>query len=198
MDMPNFPAFLSYAIITTFTPGPNNIMAMSNASRYGFKKSLPFNAGVLSGFFIILSICSFFSATLFSLLPSIKPFMTYVGAAYIFWLAWNTYKSVPNNNDNETNIKHTNRYLSGVLLQFVNPKGILYAITTVSTFIVPYYKPGFIYIAIAIFLSSMAFVSNCCWGLFGSVFQRLFIKNYKIINTVMALLLLYCAISLFL
>ncbi len=46
--MPNFSAFLSYVIITTFTPGPNNIMSMSNASRYGFRKSLPFNVGVFS------------------------------------------------------------------------------------------------------------------------------------------------------
>lgn len=38
--MHNLPAFLSYVIITTFTPGPNNIMAMSNSSRYGFKNSL--------------------------------------------------------------------------------------------------------------------------------------------------------------
>jgi hypothetical protein len=38
--MPNFAAFLSYVLVTTFTPGPNNIMSMSNASRYGFKKSI--------------------------------------------------------------------------------------------------------------------------------------------------------------
>lgn len=44
--MPNFAAFISYALITTFTPGPNNIMSMSNASRYGFKKSIMFNVGV--------------------------------------------------------------------------------------------------------------------------------------------------------
>ncbi|HWJ02835.1 MAG TPA: lysine transporter LysE, partial [Verrucomicrobiae bacterium] len=37
--MPNFAAFLSYVLVTSFTPGPNNIMSMSNASRYGFKKS---------------------------------------------------------------------------------------------------------------------------------------------------------------
>ena len=67
--MPNFPAFLSYAIITTFTPGPNNIIAMSNAGRYGFKKSLFFNAGVSTGFFILFSLCSFFSALLFSIMP---------------------------------------------------------------------------------------------------------------------------------
>lgn len=193
--MPNFPAFLSYAVITTFTPGPNNIMAMSNAGRYGFKKSLNFNAGVSSGFFILFSICSFFSAALFSIIPTIQPLMTFVGAAYILWLAWNTYKSKPNSETQ--NHKQTNKYISGLLLQFVNPKGIIYAITTVTTFVVPYYKSGIIYIGFAILLCSLTFISNCCWGLFGSVFQKLLINNYKVINTIMALLLVYCAISLF-
>ncbi|WP_312815044.1 hypothetical protein [Sedimentibacter sp.] len=41
--MPNLSAFISYAFITSFTPGPNNIMSMTNATKYGFKKSLPFN-----------------------------------------------------------------------------------------------------------------------------------------------------------
>lgn len=39
--------FLSYVFITAFTPGPNNIMSMSNASRLGFKKAFPFNLGIL-------------------------------------------------------------------------------------------------------------------------------------------------------
>ena len=194
--MPNIMAFISYVIVTTFTPGPNNIMAMSNAGRYGFKKSLPFNAGVFSGFFIIFTICSFFSAALFNLIPTIKPIMTYIGAAYILWLAWNTYNSKPQNDMGID--KHTNRYMHGVLLQFVNPKGIIYAITTVATFIVPFYAPGIVYIGFAIFLCSLAFISNCCWGLFGSIFQKLLIDKSKIINTVMAVLLVYCAVSLFL
>ena len=38
-------SFLTYAIVTAVTPGPNNIMSMSNASRKGFHRALPFNLG---------------------------------------------------------------------------------------------------------------------------------------------------------
>ena len=194
--MPSFPAFISYVIVTTFTPGPNNIMAMSNASRYGFKKSIPFNAGVFTGFFIIFTLCGLFSITLFNLIPSIQSIMTYVGAAYILWLAWKTYTSKPNSD--EGNAKNTNKYIWGLLLQFVNPKGIIYAITTVSAFIVPYYKSAPVIAGFAVLLAFTAFVSNCCWGLFGSVFQRFLVKNMRVVNTIMALLLVYSAVSLFL
>jgi threonine/homoserine/homoserine lactone efflux protein len=194
--MPNFAAFLSYVLVTTFTPGPNNIMSMSNASRYGFKKSIFFNIGILVGFFIIISLCSIFSVSLYNLIPSIKPIMTYIGAIYILWLAWKTYKSAPHSESKSE--KQTNTFMSGLLLQFVNPKVILYGITTVSTFIVPYYKSAFVLTGFSAILAFIGFVSTCCWALFGSMFQRFLIKNDKLVNTIMALLLVYCAVSLFL
>lgn len=194
--MMNFTAFLSYVLVTTFTPGPNNLMSMSNASRYGSRKSIMFNVGIFFGFFIIMVLCSIFSVTLYSLIPSVKPVMTCIGAAYILWLSWKTYRSKPYSEGK--NKKNTNTFLSGLLLQFVNPKVILYGITTVSTFIVPYYNSKTALIAFSAILAFVGFTSTCCWSLFGSVFQKFFKNNDKIINSIMALLLIYCAVSLFL
>lgn len=194
--MPNLSAFISYVIITIFTPGPNTIMSMTNAAHYGFKKSYKFNIGVFIGFFIIMIICSFFSRTLFNLIPSLKPVMTYVGTAYILWLSWKIYKSkthaVKENKDNTATIK------SGLLLQFFNIKVILFGFTVASTFIVPYYNS---WVALLIFSAILALTSltaTLCWSLFGSVFQKMLIKHEKVFNTIMSLFLVYCAISLFL
>lgn len=194
--MPNFTAFLSYVLVTTFTPGPNNIMSMSNASRYGFKKSLQFNVGIFFGFFIIIALCSLFSVTLYSLIPSIKPIMTCIGAIYILWLSWKTYKSKPSSEGE--NKKDTNTFLSGLFLQFINPKVILYGITTVSTFIVPYYRSIIVLTTFSVTLAFVGFIATCCWSLFGSIFQIFLVNNNKVVNIVMALLLVYCAVSLFL
>lgn len=194
--MPNFSAFLSYVIITTFTPGPNNIMAMSNASRYGFKRAIPFNAGVFFGFFVILSLSNFFSTTLFSLIPSIKPMMTYIGVAYILWLAWKIYTIKPQSPGQ--NNKTTNKFHTGIILQFVNLKAILYGLTITSNFIIPYYKSIFIIVLFSIFLAFIAFISTCCWSIFGSILQKFFENHSKMVNTIMSLLLVYTAISLLL
>lgn len=188
-------SFLSYVFVTTFTPGPNNIMSMSNATRYGFKKSIKFNYGVFAGFFIIIGLCSIFSVSLYKLLPSIKPYMTIIGAAYILWLAWKTFKSKPGNGTSSQ--KETNTFQSGLLLQFVNPKVYLYGITAVSNFIVPYYDSPIILAGFSLFMAFIGFIATSSWSLFGSIFQRFLSKNYKIINLVMALLLIYCAVSLF-
>ena len=37
-----------------------------------------------------------------------------------------------------------------------------------------------------------------CWSAFGSAFKWLFSKHARVVNLVMALLLVYCAVSLFL
>ncbi|KZL89783.1 LysE family transporter [Clostridium magnum] len=193
--MPNFTAFLSYVLIANFAPGPNTIMSMSNASRYGFKKSIMFNVGIFFGVFILFALSSIFSMALYSFIPSIKSIMSCVGATYMIWLAWQTYKSKPNSEDKPK--KRTNTFLSGLLLQFVNPNVIIYGLATVSTFIVPYYKSVFILTSFSVILAFLGFVGTCCWSLFGSVFQKVLAKHYKVFNIVMALLLVYCAVSLF-
>ena len=64
--------FLSYAVITAVTPGPNNIMSMSNAGRLGFRNSLPFNFGIWAGFSIVMLVCTFFCNALSSVIPKIS------------------------------------------------------------------------------------------------------------------------------
>ncbi|MBU5676389.1 LysE family transporter [Alkaliphilus sp. MSJ-5] len=194
--MTNLAAFLSYILVANFAPGPNTIISMSNASLYGFKKSIMFNVGVFFGVFIIFALSSIFSVALYDFIPSIKSIMAYIGAAYILWLAWQTYKSKPRSE--EKTQKRTNTFLSGLLLQFVNPSVIIYSLATISTFIVPYYKSVFMLASFSVILAFVGFVGTCCWALFGSIFQKFLVKNYKAVNIVMSMLLVYCAVSLLL
>ena len=191
--MPNVFAFLSFVVVTSFTPGPNNIMSMSNASRYGFKRSMPFTWGVCAGFFLIVGISIVFTIALFSAIPRIKPVMTVIGAAYILWLAWKTATSSPH--DEKSAGQST--FVSGMILQFLNPKAILYGITVASTFIVPYYHSAPVFLGFAAALALVALASTTLWAAFGSVFQRFMAENHRLVGYIMGALLVYCAVSLF-
>lgn len=193
--MPNFFSFFSYVIVTSITPGPNNLMSMANAGRFGMKKSMGFNWGVFAGFVVILAASAAFSSALYAIIPAIKPVLKTIGALYILWLA---YKTVFGGKHRAAGGPEVNSFLSGMLLQFMNPKAILYSITVFSTFIVPYYHNLLVLFFFSVLLAFVSFLSTLCWALFGSVFQRFFDRHTKAVNLCMGLLLVYCAVSLFL
>ena len=43
-------AFVIFAAVMFFTPGPNNIMVLSSGLTYGFRRTLPHIAGITIGF----------------------------------------------------------------------------------------------------------------------------------------------------
>ena len=187
-------SFLSYAVVTAVTPGPNNIMSMSNASRLGFRRSFPFNPGIWVGFSLVMLVCTFFCNTLSVVIPKIKTPMLILGALYMLWLAWKTFKS-----SSVIEQSHSQSDLfSGLVLQFINPKIYIYCIVSMEVYILPYYQGQWkVLIFFALLLAFIGFAFTLCWSLFGSAFKLLFSKYAKITNTIMAFLLVYCAISLF-
>jgi len=192
--VPNVVAFLTYITLNTFTPGPNNIMSMANASRHGLKRTMRFTWGVCVGFFLMVGLAIVSTITLYQVIPAIKPYMTVVGATYILWLAWKTVTSSPH----DDNSAGQSTFVSGILLQFLNPKAILFGVTVASTFIVPYYDSVPVLVGFAAALALLSFAATSCWALFGSVFQRFIAANHRVVGYVMGALLVYCAVSLFL
>jgi cysteine/O-acetylserine efflux protein len=191
--MPKLAAFVSYVLVTSFTPGPNNIMSMATASRYGMARSMRFVLGVAVGFFLVIGTAIAFTVALYRTIPGVKPLMTVVGAAYILWLAWKTVTAAPHGEDRGGR----STFFSGLVLQFLNPKAILYGLTAASTFIVPYFRSLPVLVGFAAMLALVSLAATSSWALFGSVFQRHMSTHHKAVSYVMGALLVYCAVSLF-
>ncbi len=187
-------SFLTYTVVTAITPGPNNIMSMSNATRMGFKKALPFNFGIFVGFCLVVSLCTLFTSLLSKYIPIIELPMLIIGAFYILYLAWKTWKSSDVIDEQHV----TSSFITGLSLQFINPKLYIYSIISMDAYILPYYGENItILLAFAFLLSFIGFACTLLWAGFGSVFHLLFSKHAKTTNSIMALLLAYCAINLF-
>lgn len=190
----NWLAFLTYAFITAATPGPNNIMSMSNGGRLGFRGALPFNFGILAGFSAVMLLCTAFCTTLTNLIPAVKTPMLIAGAAYMLHLAWGTYRSSGVIEESHS----CSGFYAGMLLQFINPKIYIYGIMSMQAYILSFYAGEPLTLALfALLLAFIGFAFTLCWSAFGSAFRVIFSRHTKTVNTIMALLLVYCAASLF-
>jgi threonine/homoserine/homoserine lactone efflux protein len=165
---------------------------MNTATKIGFRRTIPFNCGIFLGTFIVMILCTLFSAALYTLIPRIQLPMKIIGAGYILFLVWKTLSSTFEGRSG------TGSFVSGILLQFINPKIIIYGITSLSSFILPIYRDGIILAGFAALLASSALIGTLCWSGFGSLFKRVFSEHGRLVGIVMALLLVYCAVSLFL
>lgn len=187
-------SFMTYVIVTAFTPGPNNLLAMSKAGRDGLRRTLPFNFGVLIGILAVMSLCAAFSGALIALVPRLALWMKLPGAAYMLYLAYQSFAGKPGTEEREGRAG----FVSGMLLQFVNPKLYLYGITTMSVYVAPYFSGLPVMAGFVCLLALIPFASTVLWAAFGTAFRRVLIGHARVVNVVMGLLLVYCAVSLFL
>ena len=185
--------FLVFAVMGSYTPGPNNIMAMNSARLHGFRRSRPFMMGMSSGFALIVFMAANFNIYVAKFLPFISPYLGAVGACYMIWLALKPFLS--RKTKELKNEERASSYLTGLALQLINPKVIFYSLTITASFIVPHYSSLTALLLFSAGIGIMGFSSLCCWALFGVVFQRYFSAHETALNIVMALLLFYCAWS---
>ena len=82
--------FFLYVLVTAGTPGPNTLSSMSNGSRLGFRRTLPYIFGIWAGFSIVSVACTLLCSTLDALIPAIRKPMLVLGTCYILYLAWKT------------------------------------------------------------------------------------------------------------
>ncbi len=190
--------FLIFLFVSSFTPGPNNFLALSHANQYGFKATRPFCYGVGAGFFTLVMICSIFNDVLAKILPFIKLPLAILGAGYMLYLAYKVVMSIRRSSVTNSSQRKglNNMFANGFVLQFINPKGVLFGITAAAVFIIPYFDSLHAYFWIALLMGATGMVSTLSWGLGGALFQNFIRKYNKSFNIVMALLLVYTAITI--
>ncbi|MGE0003454.1 MAG: LysE family transporter [Candidatus Izemoplasmatales bacterium] len=189
-------AFLSYALVTAYTPGPNNIISLNTTTKYGLKKSAPLRVGIGVGFILIMIITNGLTFFLGASEPSIIHYLKYIGAVYILYLAIKVALSKPIQEEGKTT--RIPEFWTGFFLQFMNVKVILYGITAVSTFFLPYYSSIYDLIWFISILVANSLIAIWIWGLLGYALKNFINKHRILFNTIMALILLESAFSILL
>jgi threonine/homoserine/homoserine lactone efflux protein len=126
------------------------------------------------------------------------PYLKWIGVIYMCWLAVSLF--LPSAHGAEAAQIRNASFRSGLLLQIVNPKVILYGITIYSSFHALLADTPVKLIGSSVFLAILGGIATSLWAIFGNLMSG-FLKSRTamlVFNITMALLLLYSAVSILL
>ena len=186
-----FLSYLPYALVTTFTPGPNNIMSLYAVSSSGWSKGREVIAGILAGFSCVMVVCILFCHELAIYLPGLVKYLKYIGAAYIIWLAIHIALSQPGESQS-----HSVSFTSALFLALSNVKVILFLITIFTAYVIPSgagLPEMFVH---GVIITAISLIDWITWGAAGGLLQSFIASHFRAFNITMGVILLWCAVQI--
>lgn len=173
MDFSIAVGFLLLTVPAFFTPGPNNLMLMTSAAKFGLGRTVPHAIGIIFGFPFMVFAVGLGLGEVFTAFPVIKTVMKYAAAAYFLWMAWHLLGLKIG--EAEASARPLKAHESA-LFQWVNPKAWAMATSFVAAFIMPGEARLFSLLAVTLGCLALAPFSSIVWMVFGQQVQA-FLKR---------------------
>ena len=193
---PNLLPLIFFSVAAAFTPGPNNIIGSYSGFNFGIKKSLPLILGVTFGYTALITLAATGLNVIFNAYPILKAIIKILGSLFLIYLA---YKIAFQSKVQEKKIKNPVKFYDTFIFQFINPKLVFAAITSISLFVE--LGPNYLFHSLVVIGVSFcaAITSITSWCLLGK-FLRRFSENRKFIqmfNYTMSFSLIVCVILIY-
>lgn len=194
MPVSLIPSFLVYCYVGAITPGPANLCSLSTALRFGKGPAFRQWRGLFTGFFLISMAAVAATYLLGTLLNQYVGALSWVGAAYLLWMAWHTLRASSGSSENHT--PEAPGFLSGLLVNLTNVKVMLFCLMALASYVLPYTNSLRGLLAVGLFLPFTGPVANLVWLFAGAALQKLFVNHPKAVDRVCAAALALCAVTL--
>lgn len=132
MPLDTLLALLIFALTTSITPGPNNMMLFASGVNFGFRRTIPHMLGIGAGFFALLIGVGFGLGALLKTVPLLYTVLKFAGGAYLVWIAWKIATSRVLA-EGQAGAKPMT-FLGAAAFQWVNPKAWVMAVTAIATY----------------------------------------------------------------
>jgi threonine/homoserine/homoserine lactone efflux protein len=188
----------TFAVVTSVTPGPNNVMLTASGANFGFRRTLPHMLGIAVGFPVMVVAIGWGLGEIFRSFPALHEVLKYAGAAYLLFLAWKIATAGRAGTAEARGRPMT--FLQAAAFQWVNPKGWMMAISAITAYTTVGGNP---FVETLVIAAIFALVTMPCiglWALFGVGIGRLLQSDtwLRAFNLLMAALLVASLVPLFL
>ncbi len=181
-------ALISFCIVSSGTPGPNNMMLLSSGATFGFRRTLPHIFGISGGCVAMVLVLGWGVAGAMAQVPWLYTALHIVSTGYLLYLAWRIATS--------TGIGETSPraaplgFLGAAAFQWVNPKAWAMTLGAATSFS----RPDHLTVDVAIVAAVLALCGLPCimlWAGGGVAVRHLLDRPglLRAFNIVMALLL---------
>lgn len=184
-------ALTAFALITSITPGPNNLMVMASGANFGIRRTFPHMAGVLLGFNFMIWMVGAGLITAMERVPASFMAMKILSAAFLIYLAWKIANAAAPGDDAKTAAGKPLTFIQGAAFQWVNPKAWALSLAAVGAYTSEAH-PIISLAAVAIVFLAAGIPSVATWLMLGTQLRR-FLTNttrLRIFNWTCAALLL--------
>ena len=182
-------ALALYALVTSVTPGPNNLMLLASGVNFGFRQTIPHMLGIALGFTAMVALVGFGLGAVLTLFPIVFNVLRVLALVYMVWLSWKLASSGSLGSGEAKARPMT--FIEAALFQWINPKAWAMALTATTLYTVP----DMYYLSVILVAGTFGVInlpSVSCWAGFG-VALRGFLSvpaRLRIFNVGMAVLLL--------
>lgn len=133
MEQTALAALSAFALATSITSGPNNMMLMASGANFGLRRTAPHALGVGIGFTLMIVLVGVGLMELFDLFPVLNSVLKVVSVVYMLWLAWKIANAgAPS--DGEGPGGRPMSFVQAMLFQWVNPKAWSMALTAIALY----------------------------------------------------------------
>ena len=124
----DFVLFLQIIIFLFIVPGTPRIVIISYSMHYGIQKCIWTALGDISANFIQATLVIFVLGTFFSDNPKFLNFFKWIGVIYLFYLAYDIYKTTPKNMNSNTTTQKSffSFFRDGFIVAGTSPKAWLF------------------------------------------------------------------------
>jgi threonine/homoserine/homoserine lactone efflux protein len=125
-------ALFLFALTTSITPGPNNMMLFASGVNFGFVRTIPHMFGIGAGFLSLLIAVGLGLGALLHSVPMLYTALKFAGGAYLVWIAWKIGTSRTLSEGKASAVPMT--FLQAAAFQWINPKAWVMAVTAMATY----------------------------------------------------------------
>ena len=194
MPLQEFTALLVLATAMSFTPGPNTTLSTALAANHGLRRSLRFVLAVPVGWVLLLALCALGVGALVTGIPALCWAIKGVGIAYLLWLAFKLSRSGQLAQAQQAQLQVG--FGQGVVLQFVNIKAWLLALTIVAGWVAGQSDVTTRMLVVLPVMALYALSSNLLYACIGAALRQWLAQGQRLLwfNRGMAALLVLTAI----